>query len=68
MLKAITWVSKFFVQSIRMLNLSLKDLKLIAKNRGIEVYKSMSKDELLSILKTPKLPSKPIKKIKLSKT
>ena len=54
--------------SIRMLNLSVKELKLIAKNRGIEVYKSMSKDELLSILKTPKLPSKPMKKIKLSKT
>ena len=50
MLKAITWVSKFFVQSIRMLNLSLKDLKLIAKNRGIEGFKIMSKDELLSIL------------------
>ena len=51
-----------------MLNLSVKELKLIAKNRGIEVYKSMSKDELLSRLKTTKLSSKPIKKIKLSKT
>ena len=33
-----------------MLNLSLKELKLIAKNRGIEGYKSTSKDELLSII------------------
>ena len=32
-----------------MLNLSLKKLKPIARNRGIKGYKSMSKDKLLSI-------------------
>ena len=32
-----------------MLNLSLKELKLIAKNRTINGYKRISKDELLSI-------------------
>ena len=31
-----------------MLNLSPKELKVIAKMRGIKSYKSMSKDELLS--------------------
>ena len=34
-----------------MLNLSLKELKLIAENRGIKGYKSMSEDRLLSALK-----------------
>ena len=33
-----------------MLDLSLKELRAIAKIRGIKDYKSMSKDELLSIL------------------
>ena len=33
-----------------MLNLSLKELKAIAKIRGIKVYKGMSKDRLLSAL------------------
>ena len=47
-----------------MLNLSVKGLKLIAKNRGIKVYKNMSKDELLSILMTRKPPSESIKNIK----
>ena len=47
-----------------MLNLSVKELKLIAKNRGIKVNKNMSKDELLSILMTRKPPSEPIKNIK----
>ena len=32
-----------------MLNFSLKELKLVAKNRGIKDYKSMSKDKLLSM-------------------
>ena len=31
-----------------MLNLSLKELKLVAKSRGIKGYKSMSKERLLS--------------------
>ena len=50
--------------SIRILNLSVKELKLIAKNRGIKVNKNMSNDELLSILMTRKPPSEPIKNIK----
>ena len=33
-----------------MLNLSLKKLRLIAKNRNINGYKSMSKDKLLRII------------------
>ena len=33
-----------------MLNLSLNELKLIAKSRGIKGYKSMSEDRLLSSL------------------
>ena len=33
-----------------MLNLSLSELKLIAKGRGIKGYKSMSKERLLSAL------------------
>ena len=37
-----------------MLNLSLKKLKPIARNRGIKGYKSMSKDKLLSIFYAPK--------------
>ena len=44
---------KKFVQSIRMLNLSLEQLKLIAKNRGIKGYKNMSKDKLLGTLNAP---------------
>ena len=44
-----------------MLNLSLKELKLTAKNKG---YKRMSDNRLLSILNVPE----PIKKINLSET
>ena len=40
-----------------MLNLSLKELNLIAKNRKINVCRNMSKDELLDIIKR----SEPIK-------
>ena len=43
-----------------MLNLSLKELELKAKNRGIKNYKSMSIHKLLRILNTPK----PIRKNK----
>ena len=32
------------------LNLSLKELRLIAKSRGIKGYKSMSKEKLLAYL------------------
>ena len=45
---------------IKMLNLSLKELELKAKNRGIKDYKSMSIGKLLRILNTPK----PIRKNK----
>ena len=45
---------KKIVQSIKMLNLSLKRLKLIAENRGIKGYKDISKNILLSILNVPK--------------
>ena len=34
-----------FVHSVKMLNLSLNELKLIAKSRGMKGYKSMSKDK-----------------------
>ena len=40
----------FFVHSIRMLNLSLNELKLITRGRGIKGYKSISEDRLLSAL------------------
>ena len=42
------------------MDLSTKDLKAIAKIRGIKGYKSMSEDEVLSSLTS----SKPIKKAK----
>ena len=37
-----------------MLNLSLNELKLIAKSRGIKGYKSMSEDRLLIALESVK--------------
>ena len=43
-----------------MLNLSIKELKAIAKIRVIKGYKSISEDELLSALNS----SKPVKKQK----
>ena len=45
---------------LKILRLSLEELKAIAEIRGIKVYKSMSKEELLSALTL----SKPIKKVK----
>ena len=47
-----------------MLSLSPKELKAIAKIRGIKGYKGMSEDELLSAFNS----SKPVKKVKKSKT
>ena len=47
-----------------MLNLSTKELQAIAKIRGIKGYKSMSEDELISVLNS----SKPVKKGKKQKT
>ena len=46
-----------------MLNLSTKELKAIAKIRGIKGYKSMSENELLSALTS----SKPVKNAKKQK-
>ena len=36
-----------------MLNVSLNELKLVAKSRGIKGHKSMSKERLLSALSKP---------------
>ena len=41
-----------------MLNLSLSELKLIAKSRGVKGYKSMSEDRLLSALNASELAKK----------
>ena len=41
-------------RTLKMLNLPLKELKLDAKNGGIKGYRSMSKDNLLSMVNTPK--------------
>ena len=46
-----------------MLNLSLNELKLVAKKRGIKGYKSMSKERLLSALsESESVESKRLKK------
>ena len=45
------------------LELSTKELKAVAKIRGIKDYKSMSEDELLNALNS----SKPVKKVKNKK-
>ena len=51
-----------------MINLSLNELKLIAKSRNIKDYKNKSKNDLIKILSEPKpkinLSKKKIKKIK----
>ena len=39
-----------FFYNISMLELSLNELKLVAKSRGIKGYKSLSKERLLSAL------------------
>ena len=54
----------FFVHCIKMLDLSTKELKAIAKIRGIKGYKSMSEDVLLGALTL----SKPVKKGEKPKT
>ena len=41
-----------------MINLSPKELKAVAKIRGIKGFKSMSKDELLGVL----ISSNPVRK------
>ena len=42
------------------MNLTTKELKAVAKVKGIKGYKSMSEDKLLRSL----TPSKPVKKVK----
>ena len=44
-----------FFHNITTLDLSLDELKLVAENRGIKGYKSMSEEWLLSALSKPKL-------------
>ena len=48
--KTNNYKKNFFVQSIKILNLSLNELKLIAKSRSIKDYKRKSEDELIKIL------------------
>ena len=50
-----------------MLNLSLNELKLIAKSRGIKGYKRMSEDRLLSTLNTTESAKKKLKEVGLHK-
>ena len=50
LLKAGKYLKKFVVHSVRMLNLSLKELKTESKNRSIKGLKGMSIDKLLGIL------------------
>ena len=45
-------------------NLSLDELKLIAKSRGIKGYKNMSSKRLLSALSKPKIDNERLKKIR----
>ena len=52
---------KKFVKYVRMINLSLNELKLIAKSRSIKDYKRKSEEDLIKILSEAKT------KINLSK-
>ena len=45
----------YIFHGIRMLNLSLNELKLVVKSRGITGYKSMPEERLLSTLSKSKL-------------
>ena len=45
---------KNFVNNIKMISLSLNEMKLITKSRGIKDYKNKSKDESKEILSKPK--------------
>ena len=60
-------ISLFFSPNIRMINLSLNELKLIAKSRNIKDYKNKSENDLIKILSEPKpkinLSKKKIKEI-----
>ena len=45
-----------------MMNLSLNEIKLIAKNRDIKDYENISKDDLIKILSEPKTKISPSKR------
>ena len=47
-----------------MINLSIDELKLVAKNRGIKNYKNKAKDDLIKTLSESKKKSHPKKRIK----
>ena len=47
------WKNFLFRLDIRIINLSLNELKLISKSRGIKAYKNKSKDELTKIFSKP---------------
>ena len=49
MLRADTYLNKINHLLYKNAKSTIKELELKAKNRGIEVYKSVSKDKLLSI-------------------
>ena len=53
-LKSSKYKKKFFVHSIKMVNLSLNELKLIAKFSGIKGYKSVSEDKPESLKESGK--------------
>ena len=44
----------FFLLNINIINLSLNELKLIAKNRNIQGYEDKSEKDLIKILSEPK--------------
>ena len=48
----------------KMLNLSLKELRLIAVNRNINSYKNMPKDKLLIIINNKKRDKRSLFKLK----
>ena len=54
--------------NINTINLSLDQLKLVAKNKNIKGYKDKSEEDLIKVLSKPKpkvsIPKKKIKKIK----
>ena len=45
---------KFSTHNIRILNLSLNELKLVAKSRDIKNYENKSEGDLIKILREPK--------------
>ena len=44
----------FFLLSINIINLSLDELRLVAKNRNIQGYENKNKEDLIKILSEPK--------------